>query len=489
MKRTLSFVLCLLLAVSMLAGCGQTTATPAAASSASVEAAASDSATPEATPSPTPEAPKPVEITIGVWPEDNAEADLKTFEGYKAVMAEKYPYITVTPASYRFTPETFLPLAESGQLPTIYNTYFTEPEKIIKNNYAADITDIVRQYGYDAAINKDLLDLMTRDGKIYGLPRDAYALGLYLNMNLFKQAGLVDANGLPQYPKTFDELVSTAKTIKEKTGKAGMFIPTKDHVGGWHFNALAWCFGAQFEKEVDGKWMSNINSPEAIEAMQYVKDLKWTHNVLLENALLSWGDWIQNYGTDNVGMVFAAADVIDAPIKDYGMSKDAVSIAPIPAGPKGGRASLMGGSIYMFSPKSTPEQLDAAFKFLEVMGYTPKTTDEAMTGYEANRKTRNEEGIPVGPSSIKIWSNPERIAKETAIDQKYTNVNMDLFKPYYDSAMGVLHPEEPYFTQDLYGVLDNVLQAVISDKNADVKALMEAANTEFQTKFMDTLAK
>lgn len=481
MKRLLSLVFCLLLVIPAFTACGENK--PSSGSATSSPAATSSQ------PEPIPDQPKPVEITIGIWPEDNMEADLKTFEGYKAIMAEKYPYITVTPDHYRFTPETFLPLAESGQLPTIYDTYFTEPEKIIRNNYAADITEIVKQYGYDAAINPDLLKLMTRDDKIYGLPRDAYALGLYLNMNLFKQAGLVDAQGLPKFPKTFEELRETAKIITEKTGKAGMFFPTKDHVGGWHFTALAWCFGASFEKEVDGKWVSTINSPEAIAAMQYVKDLKWDDKVLLDNALLSWGDWIQNFGTDNVGMVFAAADVIDTPVKDYGLSKDAIAISSIPAGPKGDRYSLMGGTIYMFAQNSTPEQIDAAFKFLEVMGYTPKATDEALAGYDANRKSRNEQGIPVGPTSIKVWKDPDRLRRELAIDDKYKNVNMDLYKDYYDNGTKALKPEEPYFTQDLYGALDTVLQAVLTDPDADVKALMAAANKEFQENFMDQLYK
>lgn len=478
MKKALSLILCLVLALS-LAACGADKVAGNATSPApSSSVAPIDSATPS-------EAPKPVEITIGIWPEDNAEADLKTYEGYKAIMAEKYPWITVTPAHYRYTPETFLPLAESGQVPTIFQPYFTAPDQLVKNNYVADITDIVKKYGYDKAINPDLLELMTRDGKIYGLPRDAYALGLYINMNIFREAGLVDANGLPRIPKTFDELAEIASIVTEKTGKAGMHIPTIDKQGGWHFTSIAWAFGAKMEDQVNGKWTANLNSPQAVAAMQYVKDLKWKYKVLVENNLLTWGDWILNFGTDVTAMCFAAADAIDAPVKDYQMNKDAIAIASMPAGPNGDKYALMGGTCYMFSASATPEQIDACFKFLDVLGYNPNTTDEAMAGYRANLQNRNTEGIPVGPTSIKVWTNPERIDKEKAIEKELMNVNMDLYKDYYENS--VIRAEEPYFTQELYGILDTVIQAVFSDPNADVQALMDAANEEFQTKYLDQL--
>jgi hypothetical protein len=35
-------------------------------------------------------------------------------------------------------------------------------------------------------------------------------------------------------------------------------------------------------------------------------------------------------------------------------------------------------------------------------------------------------------------------------------------------------------TQDLYALLDPVVQAVLTDKNADIDALLKAANTQVQ---------
>ena len=47
--------------------------------------------------------------------------------------------------------------------------------------------------------------------------------------------------------------------------------------------------------------------------------------------------------------------------------------------------------------------------------------------------------------------------------------------------------EPRYNTQDLYKALDPVVQAVLTDKNADISKLLDAANVAVQ-KIMDTPA-
>ena len=47
--------------------------------------------------------------------------------------------------------------------------------------------------------------------------------------------------------------------------------------------------------------------------------------------------------------------------------------------------------------------------------------------------------------------------------------------------------EPRYNTQDLYATLDPVVQAVLTNKNADINALLDAANVKVQ-KIIDTPA-
>ena len=119
-----------------------------------------------------------------------------------------------------------------------------------------------------------------------------------INAEVFADAGLVDEDGIPLYPKTWEELAEVAQTIKDETGSAGLCLLAQDNAGGWHFSNIAWCFGAELEEQdADGKWMANLNSPEAVAAMQYVKDLKWKYDVLTSDPTSeNWGTGVHAAG-------------------------------------------------------------------------------------------------------------------------------------------------------------------------------------------------
>lgn len=431
------------------------------------------------------ETDQPVTIKISNWPKPNEEALVKIYDEYVAQMKEKYPLITLEKDEWGYDVSSFLPKAASGQLPTIYETYFTEADKIIKASYSGDITELLNKNKWTEALNPELLELVKKDGKYYGIPKDGYVIGLMYNVNLFKEAGLVDDNGVPVFPKTYEELAETAKAIKDKTGKAGFFFPTKNNQGGWMFMNIGWAYGAEFEKQVDGKWQAVFNSPEAVAALQYIKDLKWKYDVLPANNLVDINsDMAQMFGTDQVAMSFGMPEWGNGIVQGLGMSKDNLAMSALPAGPKG-NVTLLGGGLYMFSPQATPDQLEATFKWLEVKGFSPQATPESLAGLETQSKTSNEQGLIVGPHGLRVWINEDRIAAEQEIIEKYTNVNMAMFQDYMDNGGNGLRPEEPVNAQELYKTLDVVIQTVLTNKNADPQSLLDKAVAEFQKDYLD----
>lgn len=98
--------------------------------------------------------------------------------------------------------------------------------------FVADVTSFAEEYGFKDGMVENMLDVATMDGKIYGIPRDGYALSLMMNVEMFRQADWVMEAGVPIYPKTYEELAQTAKKIKDATGKAGIVLPTRDRQGG-----------------------------------------------------------------------------------------------------------------------------------------------------------------------------------------------------------------------------------------------------------------
>ena len=67
-----------------------------------------------------------VKISIGNWPSKTDEANYERHMKWKEQMKEKYPNIDITPDIGAVDIQTFLTKASSGQLPTLYITYFTE---------------------------------------------------------------------------------------------------------------------------------------------------------------------------------------------------------------------------------------------------------------------------------------------------------------------------------------------------------------------------
>lgn len=406
-----------------------------------------------------------------VW--DKYNKDLETF-------AKDHPDVTIENARYDYGTDTFVPLAESGNLPTIYNTWFSEPQKLISNGYAADITDILEERGWLDVMNKSILGILSdKDGRVYGVPAQGYALGLMQNVNLFKEAGLVDEAGIPLRPANWEEVAQYAQIIKEKTGVPGLCILAQDNGAGWHFTNIAWGYGAEFSKKNDdGTYTANVNSPEAIEAMEFVKALKWEYDVLTDDPLSeNGGTGIAHIAAGTAAMVIGANDATSA-LVDNGAELGDFALCAFPAGPKG-QYSLFGGTPYMFSPDATEAEINAALDFMTLYnGIGPNASEEEL---DSIAKRNIQQGYPVMPS-FKLWDSPELNAVIDRVIEKNSNMDSALYQDYFDTIVkdGNLHLEEPAATQDLYAELTKVLQAVLTDKDADVASLMETANNNYQ---------
>lgn len=475
MKRLLCLLLSLVMIMSLTVGCGKETTEDATSTPPS---------------SPTPE-PEKVVLKLGIWPEPTLTDDIAVHEGYVERFNELYPNVEVVPAHYKYATDTFVPMAEAGNCPTIFETWFTEPQKLIAGEFIADITDNLKARGWDKAMNPSIRELLSKDGRIYGTPRDGYALGIMLNVELFEEAGLVDENGYPLYPKTWDELAETAKKIKDATGQAGLCLLAKDNAGGWHWSNIAWCFGATLTIDNgDGTFTANLNSPEAIAAMNYVKDLKWKYDVLTADPLNEdWGTGFTALGTGTAAMYIAANDAVNQPTQVNGLPLDKLAMCAIPEGP-GGQYSLFGGTPYVFANNATYEEIEAALNYLEIMGKAPVASDEAIAGMRADAQNKVANGVPVIPR-FPSWIDQEVLDAEAKIIEEFGNVDTNMYQSYFDATKsdGNLRMEEPGLTQDMYAEITKVLQAVIIDPDADVEALLNKANENYQSLLDQTFKK
>jgi len=159
-------------------------------------------------------------------------------------------------------------------------------------------------------------------------------------------------------------------------------------------------------------------------------------------------------------------------------------MSAIPAGPSG-RVALLGGNLRMFANNATPEQVDAGFKWMKVIGKSPDIDADSLKGLEEQLATDKELNRVTGVHGLSAWVNKEKVDAENAIYEKYRNVNLDLWNDYMLNEGVTIKPEEPLSAQELYKGLDAVLQAVLTDKNADPKTLLDKAVTDFQRDYLD----
>lgn len=428
-----------------------------------------------------------IKISVGKWPEKGTEAyDLKQKQVER--FNEKYPDIEIVGDTYAYSIDTFTAKATAGTLPTLIPTWFTEVNKIITGGYAADITDSLKKAGWLKQMNTDIIKYVSdKKGNVYGIPFKVYAQGLYINKPLFEQAGLVDENGDVIIPKTYDELYETAKTIKEKTGKAGFGLPTINNNGGWHTINIAWAYGADFlKKSADGKYTSNMNTPETVAAYEWVKKMR-AAKVFPDNPNLVMDNLQELFASNQLAMMFGEPNYITAMAKKFGKNPEEIVLASIPEGPKG-RTSQMGGDLYMIASNATPEQIDACLKWIDFSGQGPTLEDQTIVTLTENWQSTLEQGGAVLPKdAFYLWTDKNRVQKLDEARKDLANVPEENIANYLSFENVTLMPEPEAGCQELYSELDKVVQAIYSDSNADVAALIKTASDNWQVNCLDNL--
>lgn len=434
-----------------------------------------------------------VTFSVGEWPNENTPETLELWEKHKTEFDEKYPDVELVRDEWTYNMETFLPKAVSDTLPTLYPCHLTETKKIINNGYAADVTDVLKEMGWLEYMDEFQLELCEKDGRYYGVPQGVYYQGLACSVELFTEAGLVDENGVPKFPQTWDEVAEYASIIKQKTGKPGFVLPTLNNCGGWHFLNIAWSYGVDFmEQDKDGNWKATFDTQECADALQWVKDLKWKWDCIPDNTLINQQEMQKLFGTLQAGMYITSGPDIYLQ-QTYAMPKENWSFTKIPAGPKG-RYAQVGGKTNMFAKNATAEQIEAGMNWLSIHqslqpALTEELQEEALNNQKEQWQVNLDKDYIVSYPGNSLFNVPELEEKKMEMWYEMTNINPDLVLTGKDKSDVNILPEEPVECQALYSVLDTIIQEVLINKDADPMALVKQANADFQANYLDEYNK
>ncbi len=132
-------------------------------------------------------------------------------------------------------------------------------------------------------IPEGVLNGLTYKDEIYLAPIVESSIALFYNMNLFREAGIPFPSGDPNNPMTWDEVLEIAKKINNPAdGVIGLDPAQGFNVGegpAYFKMPILWQFGADVISPDGTTAQGYINSPEALEALQFYQDLYFKHGV------------------------------------------------------------------------------------------------------------------------------------------------------------------------------------------------------------------
>lgn len=241
--------------------------------------------------------------------------------------------------------------------------------------YAA--TDSLEPYAESLSNADDfypnLREAFTFDGQFMCAPKDFSTLALIINSDMWAEAGLTDAD----IPTTWDELTAVAEQLTTADHVGLAYGPEVQRIGVFMAQA-----GGAFISE-DGT-TAVVNSPENVEALQYVKDRMAAGDFSFSSDLgAGWGG--EAFGNGQAAMVIEGNWIAGAMTNDFPDVNYVVAELPEGPGGKGtiqytncwGMAALsdnIPGATSLVEYLTTPEsQLAAA----EAFGVMPSVASAA----------------------------------------------------------------------------------------------------------------
>ena len=411
-----------------------------------------------------------VELRVATFPPGADQAAYDAFATQEKQFEDKNPDIDIIGVEYEWEGPTFTAQLAAGSLPDVFTVPFTDAKTLLENGQLADVTDEMNELGYTDKFNPIILDAVTgSDGHHYGFPRQAYALGLQYNRDLFEQAGL-DPNSPPT---TWDEVREYAKQIAEKTGKAGYATMTQNNTGGWQLSAQAASRGG-FMQSDDGT-TSTIDNEGVKKTLQFFHDLRWEDDSMGDNFLLDWGSINQEFAAGNIGMYTSGSDLYTALVRDFSLPADVYGLTTIPM--EDGGKVLGGGDIAVLPPTLDADTKAAAIKWVDWYYMQKLLNEDAAV---ADAKALADSGQAVGTPVLPVLDR-ETYEKSLTWIAPYVNVPQDQMAGFTDGIFDQTPVAEmKSHTQEIYALLDPVVQAVLTDENADIDALLAQVNKDAQ---------
>lgn len=367
-KNVLVLLFSIALVLSLLAGCA------GGAKETSEEPAASEPADGAAEPAPAEEEKSDEVVTIKFsgWGAPNEkklyEELIKNFEAQNPNIKVQYIHI---PADYAGKMNTML---AGGNGPDVFYVGDGDFSRWAKLGLIMNLQPQIDATGFDisdmweTAVNRYRWDgNKSGTGDLYALPMDVAGTVLYYNKELFDKAGVPYPS--TENPMTFDQLLETAKALTKDDNGDGKV--DQYGMGPAWWEGYVWGNGGKILSDDRKEFV--LNEEKAVEALQFMADLRNVHGVSPDSRALQAMNDGQMFETGRLAMMTQGRWMVPV----YRNLKFDWDVAPVPAnGAWSGWSASTGYAVY-----SKTKHADAAFKLAAY-----------MAGQEANQ-IRGEQGL------------------------------------------------------------------------------------------------
>ena len=221
-----------------------------------------------------------------------------------------------------------------------------------------DLTPLVEAESYDLTqLDANAVrQFTTKDGKVFGLPRDLNVVALYYNKEMFDAAG----EAYPDDTWDWAKLVEVGKKLTLDTNgdgtvdQWGLYTETTDMENAW--SSFVWQAGGDV-LNADGT-ASALDRPESAAGIQFLSDLIWKEKVAPDPALFAeTGDaFEQGVAAMEINGSWLVPTHEAAGIK--------LGIAPLPKGAAGQATSVNATGAVIYKGTDAPEASWALVKYL-----------------------------------------------------------------------------------------------------------------------------
>jgi sn-glycerol 3-phosphate transport system substrate-binding protein len=309
----------------------------------------------------------------------------RIIDGYAADFEKATPDIRVRPiyaGTYQETIVKALTAHKSGTPPVTSVLLSTDMFTLIDEDAIVPIDTFVKtdddRKWLDSFFPGFMLNSRT-GGKTWGAPFQRSTIVLYWNKEAFKEAGL-DPD---KPPANWAEQVAFAEKLTKRDGSGnvtqwGIQIPSSGFPY-WLFQGLTTQAGAILMNEAGDRTF--YDKPEVIEALQYWVDLSRKHRVH-PPGIVEWGTTPKDFFERKVAMMWTTTGNLTNVRSN---AKFPFGVAMLPAGRR--RGSPTGGGNFYISKKASPEEQEAAFRFIKWITTPERAAKWSVdTGYVAVRR-------------------------------------------------------------------------------------------------------